>query len=673
MRIIFRVDASRLMGSGHLHRCMSLAEQLRERRAEVCFISRAHPGHMLELLARNCFPVRVLPGSPGSAVVDNDRYAVWRGVSQEQDAEETLAAIDNWRPDWLVVDHYGLGVKWERALRPAAGRLMAIDDLPGRAHDVDLLLNQNFGATSADLPVGSSALLGPNFALLRPEYRQWRAARQPMVSDVRRAVVFFGGVDSENLTSRAIKALSCAEFGNLEVDVVVGAGNPHREEIETLARARPRTILHSGRPHLADLFAASDLALGAGGSATWERLCVGVPSILVDIAENQETACRSLAQCGLIEHVDADSARQASTWAEKVRYLVGAPERRFEMAREGSRLVDGLGVCRVAERLFPADRNTWSVHSVADADVSWAAAWVQQSNLPPDTAALKFVLRAGDMPLAAAQYAPHENGIHAVINTDPDWAGDREAAIERLLSRSWRIVREVAAPAPALFSTTTSNSIRLTIGILSDRRSWLNDWLGALMFGWLKDGHRIDWVHKAAELQRGDLCFLLGCGEVVSAEVRARFQRCLVVHESALPHGKGWSPLTWQVLEGAALIPVSLLEAADRVDSGAIYDQQELLLTGTELVDDLRALQAKATLDLCRRFVVKYSQNAVSARPQSGVESFYRRRTTEDSRLDAGKSLAEQFPLLRVVDNVRYPAFFEHRGRRYRLEIRAHD
>ena len=143
----------------------------------------------------------------------------------------------------------------------------------------------------------------------------------------------------------------------------------------------------------------------------------------------------------------------------------------------------------------------------------------------------------------------------------------------------------------------------------------------------------------------------------------------LVVHESALPHGKGWSPLTWQILEGKASFPITLFEAAPRVDSGKIYLQKDMHFTGTELVGDLRRIQGSATVELCMEFVSGYDTIVKNAHEQNGLESFYPRRTAKDSELDEKKSIAEQFNLLRVVDNEKYPAFFIHGGCKYILKI----
>ena len=136
-----------------------------------------------------------------------------------------------------------------------------------------------------------------------------------------------------------------------------------------------------------------------------------------------------------------------------------------------------------------------------------------------------------------------------------------------------------------------------------------------------------------------------------------------------MPKGKGWSPLTWQILEGKNRIPATLFEAAEKVDSGVIYAQEWMEFEGHELIDELREEQASATIKLCKRFVDGYPQILDQAHEQAGEESFYPRRREADSELDLTQSLESQFDLLRVVDNQRYPAFFQYKHKRYSLKI----
>ena len=210
-------------------------------------------------------------------------------------------------------------------------------------------------------------------------------------------------------------------------------------------------------------------------------------------------------------------------------------------------------------------------------------------------------------------------------------------------------------------------TLRITIATSAD--SWIHPYVDQLKTSLEAAGHEVRRVTSAAELSEGDLCFLLGCGFLVSSERLALHRHNLVVHESALPEGRGWSPLTWQILEGKSEIPITLFEAAEAVDAGPIYLQTTMRFSGHELVEELREVQGSSTVELCERFVAEFPEIVEQARPQAGEASMYARRGPEDSRLDPEVSLRDQFNLLRVVDNERYPAFFELDGRRYILQI----
>jgi methionyl-tRNA formyltransferase len=209
----------------------------------------------------------------------------------------------------------------------------------------------------------------------------------------------------------------------------------------------------------------------------------------------------------------------------------------------------------------------------------------------------------------------------------------------------------------------------LRIGLCIDKGSWINDFIPAWALQWQAVGHTVSWAHDAALLPECHICFYLSYGRIVGKELRARHFNNLVVHESDLPAGRGWSPLTWQVLQGAEKIVVTLFEAADAVDAGKIYGQTVIQLRGHELIDDLRRKQASATFELCAEFVARYPSGWKYSREQRGTASYFPRRTKKDSRIDLELPIREQFNLLRVCDNIRYPAWFEHAGKRFALSI----
>jgi methionyl-tRNA formyltransferase len=201
--------------------------------------------------------------------------------------------------------------------------------------------------------------------------------------------------------------------------------------------------------------------------------------------------------------------------------------------------------------------------------------------------------------------------------------------------------------------------------LMDNPRSWILPYALRLKEQVLALGHNCVLLHRHEEVTKGEILVLLSCEKVFRQLELNRHN--LVVHESALPQGKGWSPLTWQVLEGRDRIPVTLFEAASDVDSGDIYLQEDLVLEGHELVDELREKQGETTLRLVLKFIREYP--SVKGRPQQGAESFYPRRKPEHSMLNTEEPLSAQFNLLRVCDNERYPAYFIKDGVKYLIKI----
>ncbi len=194
--------------------------------------------------------------------------------------------------------------------------------------------------------------------------------------------------------------------------------------------------------------------------------------------------------------------------------------------------------------------------------------------------------------------------------------------------------------------------------------SWLESW-AALQARF----HSVELVNRKDELSEGDILFLISCNEIVDAATRNRYRATLVVHASDLPEGRGWSPHIWQILEGKNRIKVSLLEAEDAVDSGKIWAQKEMILEGHELFEEINEKLFATELELME-FAVTNFASVVPRAQENRPASYYPKRTPEDSRLDPDKTLAEQFDLLRVADNERFPAFVELRGHRYYLELK---
>ena len=206
----------------------------------------------------------------------------------------------------------------------------------------------------------------------------------------------------------------------------------------------------------------------------------------------------------------------------------------------------------------------------------------------------------------------------------------------------------------------------MKIQILVDNiNSWYIKYAKQLVHEQKKNGHNAVLLNRHEDIEQGDILCLLACKKKFKKLHLNRYN--LVVHESDLPQGKGWSPLTWQVLEGKNKIPVTLFEAGQKVDSGKIYAQDFILLEGHELIDEIREKQGIITNNLILNFVNGLPK--VKSYKQVGQETYYPKRTPKNSELNINKSILEQFNLLRVVDNERYPSFFYKDGIKYVLKI----
>ena len=251
MNVVIRVDASEKIGTGHVMRCLNLAEELRRHGSQVHFICRAHPGHMADMIAREGFKLSLLsePEQASQNETDQEDYAAWLGVTQEKDAKQTLDALGSEPCDLLIVDHYSLDSRWERNLRLHVNKIMAIDDLANRTHDCNLLLDQNYFNEPEKrykglLPEHCDTLLGPKYALLRPEFRKARNFCRMRGGGIARVLIYFGGNDPDNLTGMALEAMSDKSLSHLLVDAVVGPNNQYHAELKKQVEKRPGTQLH---------------------------------------------------------------------------------------------------------------------------------------------------------------------------------------------------------------------------------------------------------------------------------------------------------------------------------------------------------------------------------------------------------------------------------------------
>ena len=359
--IVFRADASVHIGYGHVMRCLTLADEIKTKNWKTVFICRDLPGNLfteIENRGHGLIKLHRVENYFNGTIAEND-YAAKLGVTWEHDADDTIKAIDSsvFEPRWLVVDHYGIGKKWEKRFRNKVEKILVIDDLAEQPHECDILLNPNFLPDLKDnfrslVPGTAALLLGPKYALLRHEFLELRKALKPRDGNVRQVLLFYGGVDSTNQTSKALQAIKRLNRPEIQFDVVIGSVNQNRASIERQIYDIPNATLHIQLPHLADLMGHADLALGAAGSATWERLCMGIPTIVTTVAENQLQLTQYLIENDLIIWLGNAKDVDIVDIEKKLNSILEEPEMLSRQSRNCLKLVDGKGIFRIVDKLL---------------------------------------------------------------------------------------------------------------------------------------------------------------------------------------------------------------------------------------------------------------------------------------------------------------------------------
>ena len=307
MRIVFRTDASILIGTGHVMRCLTLADALKASGARCRFICREHSGHLLDLIRQRGHEATGLPRSASNnSTKTNDpevqlSHAAWLGTDWRTDAIQTQAVLQGMATDWLIVDHYALDARWESTLKAHYRKLMVIDDLADREHSCDVLLDQNLvegmeTRYQGKVPQHCTCLIGPQYALLRPEFSALRPASlaRRKVPALNRLLIFMGGSDPDNETSKVIAGVKLAKKQWQHIDVVIGQSFPGLSALKQSLVSLPFATLHIQTPDIAKLMAAADLAVTAGGSVTWEKNTLGLPSLVVILGENQRPIAETM-------------------------------------------------------------------------------------------------------------------------------------------------------------------------------------------------------------------------------------------------------------------------------------------------------------------------------------------------------------------------------------------
>jgi len=355
--ILFRVDASNLIGSGHLMRCLALASEARLRGWRSIFVMRDPSSASIDKVKVSGHELHILVEADKKKILRiNDLvHSDWLAVSQETDALETSNLIKNIIPDWVVVDHYAIDAVWHETIRKTGAKLLVIDDLADRVLECDILVNQNLGFLIKDydekIKTDTKIFLGPKYAILRPEFREWREfslnrRKAPILNKV---LISMGGVDAQNKTLKVLQTLEKSiNAVECEFLVVLGAFYPFSYEIDKFMETSVNKITKlTNIVNIGEIMANSDICIGAAGTSSWERCCLGLPTLTFIIADNQTRIASSLNE---LQSAVITDIKNLKTEFETLFQTSGLNKLKY-LTKKSSELCDGFGALRILESL----------------------------------------------------------------------------------------------------------------------------------------------------------------------------------------------------------------------------------------------------------------------------------------------------------------------------------
>ncbi|WP_188208222.1 UDP-2,4-diacetamido-2,4,6-trideoxy-beta-L-altropyranose hydrolase [Alkalibacillus aidingensis] len=328
MNIFIRVDGSIEIGLGHVMRCLTLAYELTQQGAQVSFICKELEGNPTHLFSSQGYNVHSFRKD------ETDRRFNWK-----EDAELTKEILRrSGTVDCLIIDHYEIDQKWQNLIKPYVKRMMVIDDLANRRHHCDLLLDYQIHPEynkryQSLIPEYTTTLLGPTYLILRNEFKKEREKILSRGSEINRILISFGGTDPTGETIKTLQALERLNDPDLMVDVVIGKQNPNRPQIQKWCQDHLQANVHCQIDYMAQLIAQADLAIGAGGSSSYERGYLGLPSIVIKTASNQSELISVFNQLGLIEYLGTSEKVSENQIVRSIEKLINDPQQVRTMSK----------------------------------------------------------------------------------------------------------------------------------------------------------------------------------------------------------------------------------------------------------------------------------------------------------------------------------------------------
>lgn len=364
MKVIIRTDSSHLIGTGHVVRCLTLAKYLRSRGDKIKFVCRRLPGMIVDLIRSSDIEVHLI-GSPIEAEQNlqcktNDApHGYWLPVSEQQDAMEFIEVAQGLgHADWIIVDHYALTEVWEKqVLNSFQTRLFFIDDLADRKHHCDILLDacslNERNPYAGLVPNHTQVYQGPLYAILRSQFISHRPKEYRSQSEIRSVMVFSGGRSYPEFLTLMIETLSSDSFKTLHKHFVIPDFERHAFPIQKNLLGIKNVHVHRRIDNMAEFMSHMNLYIGSGGLITWERFCVGLPGLVVSVADNQTAISKTLGDLGYQIYLGESSKLSVDQLSQELVRICGNPNHLNECGRKAFDLVDGRGIERVYQLMSP--------------------------------------------------------------------------------------------------------------------------------------------------------------------------------------------------------------------------------------------------------------------------------------------------------------------------------
>lgn len=339
-------------------RCLTLAEEMTERGAICYFVTKPHVGNVINLIENKGYTCLSLPKINNISVNFKDEYESWLGCSQQEDSVQTLDILSNINVHLLIVDHYALDEVWENNFKKIGIKIAVIDDLANRKHNSDFLLDQNEGRTSHNyeklIPRNCVALYGSQYSLLRKEFHRYRniSLKNTNRGKLKSILISIGGIDKDNVTSEVLNILSNCDLPNdCELTIIMGGKSPWLEQVKAISeKISWRTNIHVDTNEMALLLSQCDMAIGAAGSSAWERCALGVPTIMIVVADNQNVIAKNLSINNAAFVIDSVEKvkKDLAEWFNFINAHDGVLDK---MSLSCSLITDGNGTYKVAREL----------------------------------------------------------------------------------------------------------------------------------------------------------------------------------------------------------------------------------------------------------------------------------------------------------------------------------